>query len=61
VSEDKSTLPVHLASHLAAGHHSPGVFLIRPGHSVRSIVEFLALATQASDASEWRDAVTYIP
>lgn len=61
VSNDKRTLPGHLADHLALGHHSPGVFLIRPGQSIRAVVEFLALACAASDAAEWGDAVTYIP
>lgn len=61
VSVDKQTLPKHLADHLALGLHSPGVFLIRPGQSVRAVVDFLTLATAVSDAGEWRDAITYIP
>jgi hypothetical protein len=61
VSVDKQTLPGHLADHLAAGLHSPGLFLIRPEQSIRAVVQFLALASVASDAAEWRDAFTYIP
>ena len=61
VSEDKNTMPGHLGKHLAAGHHSPGVFLIRPGASVRTIVEFLVLVAHASEPHEWRDRVEYIP
>ncbi len=61
VSVDKRTLPGHFAEHLAVGRHSPGVFLIRPGQSIRAVVEFLSLVSDASDADEWRDAITYIP
>jgi hypothetical protein len=61
LSLDKQTLPEHLADHLALGLHSPGVFLIRPGKSIRVAVEFLALASAASDAAEWRDSIRYIP
>ena len=61
VSEDKNTMPGHLGEHLAAGHHSPGVFLIRPGASVPTIVEFLVLVAYASEPHEWRDRIEYIP
>lgn len=61
VSGDKRTLPGHLMDHLKVSRHSPGVFLVRPGHSIRAVVEFLALAVNSSDAAEWRDTLTYIP
>jgi hypothetical protein len=50
----------HLNDRLAAGGHSPGVFLIRSGSTIRSVVEFLEAAAHASDPSEWQDQVTYI-
>jgi len=31
VTENRSTMPVHLFNHFAAGRHIPGVFWIRPG------------------------------
>lgn len=61
VSGDKRTLPGHLRNHLAGGRRSPSVFLVRPGQSIRALVEFLALAASSSDAAEWRDTLTYIP
>src|SRR5947209_20370657 len=48
VSLDRKTLAVHLAAHLAAGHHSPGVFLIRPGVSLKDVTDFLYIASGAS-------------
>lgn len=61
VTEDKRTMPVHLAAHLQAGHNSPGVFLIRPGSSIPLLVEFLALVAHASKPEEWRDRIEYVP
>jgi hypothetical protein len=29
ISRDERTLPAHLATHLQAGHHSPGIFILR--------------------------------
>src|SRR5947207_2784037 len=29
LSLDKGTMPVHLAQHIQAGHHCPGIFIIR--------------------------------
>ena len=60
ISLDGRTLPAHLAAHLAAGHHSPGVMLVRQV-TFREVVEFLAIAAHASEPSEWSDRITFIP
>src|SRR5262249_28767201 len=49
VSRDESTLGTHLASHLAAGHHSPGIFLVRKRCSLSQVVEWLVEAAHSSD------------
>lgn len=61
ISADCNTLPDHLANHLAAGHHSPGVFLVRPGTSLAALVEHLVLVAHASDDYEWRDHIEFVP
>ncbi len=61
LTEDKHTMPRHLASHLQAGHHSPGVFLIRPGTSSAALLEFVVLAAHASDPQEWGDRIEFVP
>jgi hypothetical protein len=60
VSHDKNTVPGYLREHLATGHQSPGVFLVRDVHPA-DVVEYLVVAALASDASEWRDQYFYIP
>jgi hypothetical protein len=61
VTCDKHTMPGHLASHLAGGSRSPGVFMLRPGWSVSNVIAFLVLATYASEDHEWQDRIEYIP
>lgn len=60
VSLDGSTLPGHLADHLSAGHHSPGIMLLRRVPFPEA-VEFLAIAAHASERSEWADRVAFVP
>ena len=61
VTEDKNTMPAHLARHLESGHRSPGVFLVRPGTDTLTLVEHLVLVAHASEPQEWQDRVDYIP
>lgn len=60
LSRDEHTMPKHLADHLAAGHRSPGVFMVR-AVPLATIVEFLFFAAYANDAAECTDLVTFIP
>jgi hypothetical protein len=61
VSADRRTLLRHFADHLNGGHHSPGLFLLRPLSPLAQIVDFLVAATYASQPSEWVDVWRYIP
>src|SRR5262249_14600653 len=61
VSRDRETLASHLAAHLSAGRHSPGIFLIRRHVSLPELVSFLVEAAYASEAVEWADRLAYIP
>ncbi len=61
VTQDKSTMPGHLAHHLASKHHSPGIFMLRLGCSIPTVIEFLELASDASAPDEWRDRIAFVP
>ena len=61
VSFDKTTLARHLAVHLHAGGHSPGIFLLRRGGRLSLAVDQLALVAHASEAWEWLDRIEFIP
>jgi hypothetical protein len=61
VTHDPDTMPMHLAAHLASGHHSPGVLMIRRHSTLPQLVTFLCDAAYASEPSEWQDRVQFIP
>ena len=60
VSADRKTMAGHLAAHLSAGRHSPGVFIVLPGAKAENVVWFLMAAAYASEPHEWRDRVEFI-
>jgi hypothetical protein len=60
VSLDKRSLPLHLAQHLQAGFHSPGIFVIRRGSTLMQVIDFLVLALSSNPLS-WRARIEHIP
>jgi hypothetical protein len=61
VTRDVKTMRGHLAAHLQAGHHSPGVFLIRRQATLPEVVDHLVLVAYAGDPAAVRDQAQYIP
>ncbi len=61
ITFDKRTLPRQVAEHLAVGGHTWGIFLLRPGFSLRRYAEDLYLIWSASQGEEWRDGIEYLP
>ena|SRR5437879_5913131 len=61
ITRDAKTMPVHLIDHLASGHHSPGVMIIRPRTLVAEVIDYLVLAAYASEPWEWQDQHRFIP
>jgi hypothetical protein len=62
VTRDVNTVPGHLANHLAAGRHSPGVLIVRRGGVVVPQVVFaLVLIADAGDPTDYVDCYRYIP
>ena len=59
-THDRSTMPEHMAQHLAAGGHSPGVFLLRRRARIADVVSFLVLVDVASDPEDWADRAEYL-
>lgn len=51
----------HLNAHLAAGHHSPGVMLVRQSASIGQLIAYLEIAAHAGDPADFADQVTFIP
>jgi hypothetical protein len=61
ITENRSTIPTHLANHFAAGRHILGVFWLRPGVGIGRIIEELYLIWSVSTAEEYQDCTLFIP
>ena len=61
VSHDVGTMPKHFRTFQSAGKVSSGVFLIPQTLDIGAAVEELLLIWLASDASEWRDRLEWLP
>ncbi len=62
VTRDVNTVPSYLDDHLAAGHHSPGVLIVRRRRvSVPQVIFALALIAHAGDPAYFADCPRFIP
>lgn len=61
VTNNRSTMPVHLADHLAEGRHMLGIFILNPLMSFGDTIEELILLATASVENEFSDKITFLP
>jgi hypothetical protein len=61
VTENRSTMPKHLADHYAAGGRIPGILWVRPRVGLGAVIEELYLIWHASTADEYEDRTLFIP
>lgn len=61
VTDNRKSMPGHIADHCNAGHHHAGVLEVRPGASIGVLAYDLYMFWAASEAEEWIDRREYIP
>ncbi|MDQ3010262.1 MAG: DUF5615 family PIN-like protein [Acidobacteriota bacterium] len=61
VTHNRSSMPGHLADHLTAGRHVPGIFVLSPELSMGATIAELVLIASASFADEYQDRISYLP
>jgi Domain of unknown function (DUF5615) len=61
VSHDRRTMTRYFRERLAAGKSNPGLFIVPQRSPIGEIIESLLLVWTASQASEWRDSIVYLP
>lgn len=61
VTNNRKSMPQHLGDHLARGRHVPGILTLNSEMSVGETIDELLLIATASDSSEYRDLITYLP
>lgn len=61
ITNNRESMPQHLADHLAAGHHVPGIFTVNLKVSMGLIIEEIILIAGASHENEFLDQIVYVP
>lgn len=61
ITDDRRTMPAHVANHLASGRSTWGVFLLKRDSSLGEIAESIVLYWSASEAEEWKNYLGYLP
>ncbi len=61
VTNNRASMPVHLAAHLANSHHIPGILVTPAPLRIGPLINVLLLVWGASLPDEYRDKITYLP
>ena len=61
VTNNRSSMPVHLPLHLAAGSHIPGILQTPRVLHIGRVLNDLLLIWGAGAPDEFRDRITYLP
>ncbi len=61
ITNNRSSMPGHLADHVAQGRHVPGIFLANPGRPVVELANELELIAFASFPNEFQDLIRNLP
>ena len=61
VTNNRKSMPKHLAAHLAEGRHVPGIFVIDPSKNIGETLAELIVIAGASFPNEYRDRIEYLP
>ena len=61
VTNNRTSMPVHLDDHVAINRHIPGIFILNPNLSIGENIEELILVALASEDNEYQDRIIYLP
>ncbi|MDY7015879.1 MAG: DUF5615 family PIN-like protein [Cyanobacteriota bacterium] len=61
VTNNRRSMPVHLADHLMKGGHIPGIFILNPDLSIGQNIEELILIADCSFEDEYQDQIIHLP
>ena len=61
VTNNRKSMPRHLADHLAEGRSIPGIVTIDLNAPIRAVLEDLILIAGASRADEFLNRIVYVP
>ena len=54
-------MPPHLASHLAQGHHIPGILILNERMNIGDAIDELLLIAEEGVPDAYEDCITFLP
>lgn len=61
VTNNRSSMPVHLADHIANNQHIPGILILNADFSVGQNLEELILIAEFAFEKEYQDQIVFLP
>jgi hypothetical protein len=61
ITNNRTSMPIHLQDHLDAGRHVPGIFILKPDMGWDQTAEQMALLWGATLPEEYSDQINYFP
>ncbi len=61
VTNNRSSMPIHLAEHITQARHVPGILTLNANLSIGQNIDELIVIAEASFAEEYRDRIEYLP
>jgi hypothetical protein len=61
ITNNRRTMPAHVAEHLRQGRHVPGIFMLNPTLSMAETITNLLDAARLSQEGEYRDQIRHVP
>lgn len=61
VTNNRTSMPVHLAEHIAQNCHVPGIFILNPDMGISETINELILIAECAFEDEYQDQIVYLP
>ncbi|HHY55807.1 MAG TPA: DUF5615 family PIN-like protein [Chloroflexi bacterium] len=61
VTNNRRSMPGHLETHLARGHHAPGIFIMNVHHALITTANELILIWETCTVDEFEDRIWFLP
>jgi Domain of unknown function (DUF5615) len=61
VTNNRTSMPVHLKDHLNEGRHIPGIFILSQSLTIKQHLDELLLIAEGAFAEEYQDQIVNLP
>ena len=61
VTNNRTSMPVHMSDHIAMGHHAEGVLILSPNLIIGQTLDILVLIRGASELEEYQNQIVHLP